>query len=123
MVIHGMAWAMGGAFIPKDGFKAFADAANRGDWLGAKAQSAFKGAAPQRKAAHDKMFDNAAAVVAGKLDPDKLWYPSSAPTETAIGNALAVVRRPAVAAGITLGIAIGGGIYLATRPVRRLART
>lgn len=120
MGIHGMAWAMGGGFIPVDGFKTFGDAANRGDWVAAKAASNFKGVAPQRKAGHDKMFDNAAAVVAGKLDPDKLWYPDSAPT-TAVGTALAVFRRPAVAAAAVLGVAaVGGGIYyLVTRPAYR----
>ena len=119
MAIHGMAWAMGGAFIPVNGFKTFADAANRGDWAAAKANSAFKGAAPERKAGQDKMFDNAAAVVANRLDPDTLWYPGSAPT-SAVGHALAQLRRPAVAAAIVAGIvAVGGGIYLATRPVPR----
>ena len=124
MVIHGMAWAMGGGFIPADGFKAFADAANRGDWVAAKAASNFKGAAPQRKAGHDKMFDNAAVVAANKLDPDKLWYPDSAPT-TAVGTALAALRRPAVAAAAVLGVvAVGGGVYyLATRPVHRQTPT
>jgi hypothetical protein len=119
MATHGMAWAMGGGFIPVYGFKSFADAFNRGDWAAAKASSNFKGVAPQRKAGHDKMFDNAAAVVAGKLDPDKLWYPQSAPT-TAVGNALAVLRRPAVAATV-LGIVVAGGAvyWVATRPVSR----
>jgi hypothetical protein len=123
MATHGMAWAMGGAFIPKDGFKAFADAFNRGDWVAAKAASNFKGAAKQRKAGHDLMFDNAATVAANHLDPDKLWYPAAAPT-TAAGSALAMLRRPAIAAAAVLGIAaIGGGIYwVATRPTaaRRL---
>jgi hypothetical protein len=121
MAIHGMAWAMGGAFIPVDGFKAFADAANRGDWAAAKANSNFKGVSPERKAGHDKMFDNAAAVVANGLDYDTLWYPGSAPT-SAVGSVLAALRRPAIAAAVTLGIAaVGGGIYLATRPnARRL---
>ncbi len=119
MVIHGMAWAMGGGFIPAYGFHAFADAVNRGDWIAAKANSNFKGVSPERKAGHDKMFDNAAAVVANKLDYDTLWYPGSAPT-SAIGSALAIVRRPVVAAAIVFGIAaVGGGIYLATRPVPR----
>jgi len=120
MATHGMAWAMGGGFIPVYGFKAFADAFNRGDWGAAKAASAFKLEAPQRKAGQDRMFDNAAAVAAGKLDPDKLWYPASAPT-TAIGSALAVLRRPAVAATVTLGIAaVGGTVYwLYMRPAPR----
>ena len=121
MAIHGMAWAMGGGFIPVDGFKTFADAANRGDWAAAKAASNFKGAAPQRKAGQDKMFDNAAVVAANKLDPDKLWYPDSAPT-SAVGSLVATVKRPAVAGAIALGIvAVGAGIYVATRPVRRLS--
>ena len=123
MAIHGMAWAMGGAFIPKDGFHTFADAANRGDWVAAKANSSFKGEAPQRKAGQDKMFDNAAAVAAGKLDPDKFWYPESAPT-TRVGSLVAQVRRPAVAAAITFGIAaVGSGLYwILTHPLapRRL---
>jgi GH24 family phage-related lysozyme (muramidase) len=119
MAIHGMAWAMGAGFVPAYGFHAFADAANRGDWATAKAHSDFKGVSPERKAGQDKMFDNAAAVVANKLDPDKLWYPQSVPT-TAIGHALAQLRRPAVAAAVTLAVAaVGGGIYLATRPVPR----
>jgi hypothetical protein len=119
MAIHGMAWAMGAAFVPAYGFQAFADAANRGDWAAAKANSAFKGAAPKRKAAHDQMFDNAAAVVANKLDPDKLWYPDTVST-SAVGTALTTIKRPVVAAGIVAGIvAIGGGIYFATRPVPR----
>ena len=115
MAIHGMAWAMGGAFIPKDGFHAFADAVNRGDWAAAKANSNFKGAAPQRKAGHDTMFDNAAVVAANKLDPDKLWYPASAPT-TAVGSALATLRRPMVVVSVVAGVvAIGAGVYLARR--------
>jgi hypothetical protein len=119
MGTHGMAWAMGGGFIPVYGFKSFADAFNRGDWVAAKANSAFKGAAPKRKAGQDLMFDNAATVAANKLDPDTLWFPGTAPT-TAVGTMVAAVKRPAIAGAITLGIvAIGGGIYLATRPVRR----
>jgi hypothetical protein len=119
MATHGMAWAMGGAFIPVYGFKAFADAFNRGDWAAAKANSAFKGAAPQRKAGQDKMFDNAAIVAANHLDPDTLWYPGSPPT-TAVGNLLATVRRPAVAVVVAVGVVVVGGIYfLVTQPVRR----
>lgn len=121
MAIHGMAWAMGGGFIPVDGFKTFADAANRGDWAAAKAASNFKGAAPQRKAGQDCMFDNAATVAANKLDPDKLWYPDSAPT-SAVGSLVATVKRPAVAAAIAVAVvAVGAGIDVATRPVRRLS--
>jgi hypothetical protein len=123
MATHGMAWAMGGAFIPKDGFKTFADAFNRGDWVAAKAASNFKGAAPQRKAGQDRMFDNAAIVAANKLDPDTLWYPGDAPTSAAgraVGRSIAVLRRPVVAVAVVAGVAvIGGGIYLATRPVPR----
>ena len=126
MAIHGMAWAMGGGFIPVYGFHAFADAVNRGDWAAAKANSAFKGAAPQRKAGHDKMFDNAAIVAAHKLDPDKLWYPADAPT-TAVGSALATLRRPMVVVSVVAGVvAIGAGVYLARRrpvTVRRPALT
>jgi len=120
MAIHGMAWAMGGAFIPKDGFHAFADAANRGDWLAAKANSNFKGAAPQRKAGQDKMFDNAAAVAAGKLDPDRLWYPGDAPT-TAAGALAAHLRRPVIAVAVVTGLAaLGVGVYwIAARPAPR----
>lgn len=119
MAIHGMAWAMGAGFVPTYGFTAFQKAANAQDWAAAKANSAFKGAAPQRKAAHDKMFDNAATVKAADIDPNVLWYPGSAPT-TALGSVLAVLRRPAVAAGVTLGIAaVGAGIYWATRPAPR----
>jgi len=120
MATHGMAWAMGGAFIPKDGFHAFADAFNRGDWAAAKANSNFRGAAPQRKAGQDKMFDNAAIVAANKLDPDTLWYPADAPTSVA-GRAVGrVLRRPIVAVAVVAWVAaIGGGIYLATRPVPR----
>ncbi len=97
MAIHGMAWAMGGGFIPKDGFKAFADAANRGDWLAAKAQSSFKGAAPQRKAGHDKMFDNAAKVMANKLDYGTLFYPGDASGSTltsAFKSPLVALKSP-----------------------------
>jgi hypothetical protein len=121
MAIHGMAWAMGGAFIPKDGFHAFADAVNRGDWVAAKANSNFRGAAPQRKAGQDKMFDNAAIVAANKLDPDKLWYPGDAPT-TAAGHLVASFRRPVVVVAVVAGlVAIGGVTYwAATRPVPRL---
>ncbi len=119
MAIHGMAWAMGGAFIPKDGFHAFADAVNRGDWAAAKANSNFKGAAPQRKAGHDTMFDNAAVVAANKLDPDKLWYPASAPT-TAVGSVVAHLRRPVVMVAIVAGLAAAGGVlYLVTQPAPR----
>jgi hypothetical protein len=117
MAIHGMAWAMGAGFVPAYGFHAFADAANKGDWAAAKANSNFKGVAPERKAGHDKMFDNAATVVANKLDYDTLWYPGDVPT-TAVGHVLAKLRRPAVALAAVAGLAaIGGGIYLATRPV------
>lgn len=119
MAIHGMAWAMGAGFVPAYGFTKFAAAANAQDWPTAKANSAFKGAAAQRKAAHDKMFDNAAVVAANKLDAAALWYPNAPPT-TVVGSALAVLRRPVVAAGITLGVvAVGTGIYLATRPAPR----
>ena len=119
MAIHGMAWAMGAAFVPAYGFHAFADAANKGDWAAAKANSNFKGAAPERKAGQDKMFDNAAIVAANKLDPDKLWYPGSPPT-TAVGHVLAQLRRPAIALAAVAGLAaIGGGIYLAARPAPR----
>ena len=119
MATHGMAWAMGGAFIPKDGFKTFADAFNRGDWAAAKANSNFKGAAPQRKAGHDTMFDNAAVVAANKLDPDKLWYPASAPT-TAVGSVVAHLRRPVVMVAIVAGLAAAGGVlYLVTQPAPR----
>lgn len=51
------------------------------------------------------------AEVANKL--------KSTPT-TAVGNSLATLRRPVVVVAAVLGVAaIGGGIYLATRPVRR----
>jgi hypothetical protein len=113
MATHGMAWAMGGAFIPKDGFKAFADAFNRGDWAAVKAASAFKGAAPQRKAAHDKMFDNAAAVVANKLDPGTLYYPGTAAggassALTSVFRApLAIFKAPKVIIGVAVAILAG----------------
>jgi GH24 family phage-related lysozyme (muramidase) len=120
MAVHGMAWAMGGAFIPKDGFHVFADAFNRGDWAAAKANSNFRGAAPQRKAGQDLMFDNAATVAANKLDPDTLWYPGTAPT-TVAGHVVAKLKSPAVAVAIVAGVAaIGVGIYLgASRPAPR----
>jgi GH24 family phage-related lysozyme (muramidase) len=119
MAVHGMAWAMGGAFIPKDGFKTFADAFNRGDWAAAKAASNFRGAAPQRKAGQDIMFDNAAIVAANKLDPDTLWYPGTAPT-TVAGHVVAKLRQPAVVAAVVVGLAaFGGAIYLVTQPAPR----
>ena len=115
MAIHGMAWAMGGAFISVYGFKAFADAANRGDWAAAKANSAFKGAAPQRKAGQDKMFDNAAKVVANKLDPATLYYPGDASFAPA-GIIASAVRYPIRAAALIIGIVgvVGTGIIYAT---------
>jgi hypothetical protein len=120
MAIHGMAWAMGGAFIPRDGFKTFANAANRSDWAAAKANSNFKGVSAKRKAGQDKMFDNAATVAANKLNPDTLWYPASAPTSI-VGSFFAALRRPVVAASVAVSIvAIGSGIYyLAAHPARR----
>lgn len=122
MVIHGMAWAMGGGFIPADGFHTFAAAANNQNWPAAKAASAFRGAAPQRKAGHDLMFDNAARVRASNASYDTLWYPRVAPA-TALGGALAVAKKPVVVVATLLGlVAIGGGIYVATRPVGALRR-
>lgn len=115
LAIHVMAWAMGSAFVPVDHFEKFAMAANAGNWEAAKAASGYGGEEPKRKAALAQMFDNAAAVQAGHLDPGVLWYPRSAPT-TAIGSLLATLRRPAVAAGVTLSVfALGAGIYWATR--------
>lgn len=106
MATHGMAWAMGGAFIPAYNFKTFADAFNRGDWAAAKAASGFKGAAPQRKAGQDKMFDNAAKVAAKKLDYGTLWYPGDAPDSPGIvsGAMTTLVRYPIRAAAIIVGI-------------------
>jgi hypothetical protein len=123
MVIHGMGWAMGSGFVPAYGFKAFADAVNRGDWVAAKANSAFKLESPQRKTAHDKMFDNAAKVVAQKLDPETLWYPM------APGDIMAkVVRYPIRAAAFVLALvgiiatgviyATGGRVALPALPAR-----
>jgi hypothetical protein len=49
-----------------------------------------------------------------------VWFDGSSPSATALGRVFGTLRRPAVAAAITLGLAaIGGGIYFATRPVPR----
>jgi hypothetical protein len=108
MAIHGMAWAMGPAFVPKDGFTKFAAAANAQNWADAKAQSAFKGAAPQRKAGQDQMFDNAAKAVAAGLDFNTLWYPGIAPSTAPPRSSPGVSH---IIAGMVLVAAAGGAYY------------
>jgi len=119
MAIHGMAWAMGSAFVPVLGFHMFADAVNRGDWLAAKAQSAFQKEAKERKAGHDKMFDNAAKAVANKLDFGTLWYPGDAPATPPTGvmtvtNWLSKNKTTILVAG---GVIVGGIVLLQYMPL------
>lgn len=103
MAIHGMAWAMGSAFVPRLGFKQFQTAANAGNWTAAKAQSGFKLEAPQRKAAQDLMFDNAAKVVQYGLNPDILYYPGQAPISAPTGGGMLGPLLATVAIGGLLG--------------------
>ena len=107
MAIHGMWWAMGAGFIPAYHFTAFQAAAVAQNWPAAKAQSGFKGAAPQRKAAHDQMFDNAAKAVANNLNFDMLWYPGVAPDVAPPPPS----KLPLILSGAMLVVAAGGAYY------------
>jgi hypothetical protein len=65
-----MAWAMGAGF--PDGYPKFTQAANRGDWATAAAESTITRNPPRDRNAADKLlFLNAAA----SNDPETLYYP------------------------------------------------
>lgn len=75
---HSIAWA--GAFFPNR-WPAFTTAANAGDWLAAAAESHLRedgnpGVAPRNRA-NQRLFANAAAVVARGLDPTLIYYPTA----------------------------------------------
>jgi peptidoglycan hydrolase-like protein with peptidoglycan-binding domain len=71
--VHSMAWAEGTGFTKT--WPAFDAAFNRGDFATAAAQSNMQGTGiAMRNMANKLLFTNAAQVVAGKKDPDHLYY-------------------------------------------------
>lgn len=122
MAIHGMAWAMGSAFIPFYHFTAFQNAANAQDWATAKAQSVFKGADPARLAAHNLMFDNALTVTQRKVDPEPLYYPGTAPTTGSGLVSTASEHTGKIVAGVLLIGAVGTAGYVYRDELGRFAK-
>lgn len=106
MVLHGMAWAMGSGFWKT--FKQFTAAVNAEDWVTAKAQGGFVGESPQRKTAHDKLFDNAAAVIANNLDRSVLYYPNDAGSGGGSGHSL---LGSLATVALVLGAATGAAVF------------
>ena len=79
-----MSWAMGAAFYPALGFKAFKAAVDAMDWNTTVTECQFKGGGSltnptSRNAQNALMFKNASAVKAQGLDASKLWFPASPP--------------------------------------------
>ena len=108
MAIHGMGWAMGAAFVPAYHFTGFQNAANTGDWVTAKAQSHFKGEAPQRGVGQDLMFDNAVAVHSRGLDPSNFYYPGTPSTVPAPSG---LSGRTVATVAIVIGLGATGYVY------------
>jgi GH24 family phage-related lysozyme (muramidase) len=76
-----MAWALGAGFAAK--WPKFAAAAKAGDWVTASSNCAIdttgNPGVVKRNDADIKLFKNAAAVIAKKLDASKLYYPADVP--------------------------------------------
>lgn len=73
MAAHSMAWAMGPGFAKT--WTQFRNAFNSGDYKTAAAQSHMQGVGiDMRNMANNLLLSNAAQVVAGKKDPDTLYY-------------------------------------------------
>lgn len=116
MGIHSMSWAMGPAF----NFPQFKAAVNKSppDFNTAAVQSHINtagnaGVAP-RNTANLLLFQNAAKVVAGGGDPDKLWYPDAAPADGGPSAPGGGMGKWVAIGGIAL-ILLGGGLYLTGR--------
>lgn len=73
----GMAWALGTGFAAK--FPAFAAACARRDFDKAAAESHISNGTPKRNAAHEKLFRNAAKVIASGADATQVYYPDEVP--------------------------------------------
>jgi GH24 family phage-related lysozyme (muramidase) len=83
-----MAWALGAGFASK--WPKFSAAAKAGEWTTAAANCKIdetgNPGVKSRNVADAKLFTNAAAVVAGNLDPEVLHYPGDATSSTPAGS-------------------------------------
>jgi hypothetical protein len=79
----GMSWAMGGGFEVK--FPHWSAAADEQDFSGCASECRISNGTPQRNAAHQTLFLNAACVLAnpGTYDPSTLYYPRQLVSEGA----------------------------------------
>ena len=102
-----MAWAMGPAFTDK--FKAMKIALDRGDFASAGAQSRFTGGDVKsggklsRNEENVIMFKNAADVVKGGVDPNRLFFPGTVATSAGILPSPKDVIGPVAVKTKTLG--------------------
>lgn len=122
-----MSWAMGPAFTDK--FKAMKIALDRGDFASAGAQSYFKGGGDlkdptSRNAENAIMFKNAADVMKGGVDPNRLFFPGAVatsagilpspadvigPTATSVIGKISKIAVPVI--GVAAVGAVGFGLY------------
>jgi hypothetical protein len=120
---HNMAWAMGAAF----NFPKFDAAANQTppNFTTMAAESHCGNCVPARNVANVRLFQNAAAVVAGGYDPSVLYYPGTpggvpappAPSGPAIASAFV---QPSAAAAFAAYASVAVMNTLATQLVSQL---
>ena len=122
LALLSMSWAMGTAGL--DSFKTLVNAINASppDFTTAANESHMQGVGIDARNAMDKLaFQNAATVIANKLDPSALYWPGTAGSSTPIySDALAAAQTALTPTNIAVLAGVGLFIYgLHTGKLRR----